>query len=1032
MKYNRINKVVGWMVFAIACTVYLMTMERTTSFWDTGEFISGAYKLQIPHPPGAPLFLLIGRFFVILFGDNPATAAIAVNSMSAIASGFTILFLFWTITYFAKKIVQGDNGSNNKELRNTAKNTEAGHHSHLGNSQLFTIMGTGVVGALSYTFSDSFWFSAVEGEVYALSSFFTAIVFWAALKWELRADQPGADRWLVFIFFLMGLSIGVHLLNLLTIPAIVMVYYFRKYKVSIKGTIMAFLAGCLLTGLVQIFVIQYTIKGAGAFDVFFVNSLGLPFFSGFSFFFVLIAVVLLLTIRYASRKRYHYLKVATFSLMFMLLGYSTYLTTMLRSNANPAMDMFNVDNPIALEGYLGREQYGDWPIIYGPDFTEPAPVIPGNEVFTKSDGQYVSAGRPGKSDWANAPGAHLFPRMWDAGNDRNQHSVYRNYAGLEEGETPTLAHNIKYFASYQAGWMYMRYFMWNFAGKQNDLQGYGNIRDSNWISGLPFVDNVLYGPQENLPDSIHRENKAHNELFMLPLALGIAGMFFQYKTNRQQFFVNLLLFFFTGLAIVIYINQAGLQPRERDYSFVGSFYAFAVWIGLGSLWVSKQFARFVKPRHAAYAGIALCMTVPVLMAAEEWDDHDRSRKTLARDMAKNYLESCPKNAILFSFEDNDTYPLWYAQEVEGIRPDVRVMVNTLTGTDWYLNQLRYKVNDSAPFDVIFTKEQTQGNNREVLYYSKLPGFDQDKYYDLYSTLKNVVASDDPRYTGTTEDGETYQLLPMRKFSVPVNADAVRKNGLVNPGDSIVSELKLDLSAKNYLLRNDLTMLSIIATSNFERPVCFTSNAELGELGLDKYARLEGLVYRLVPVENSEIDHERSYKHIMEKFEYGNTDKEDVYLDEDNRRRLNIIKLAHAQLAISLANAGKNDKARNILHRFESNVNSSNLPHGMTSNRGNQHNAISSEYLRAAYLSGDLVLANKISTALKKDLRQQLDYYRQLGDEALQDEQLAQYAYQRMQGAPADLSEKQLSFLNDIVSSFQLLRQLESWENAPAK
>jgi hypothetical protein len=1028
MKYNRVNNLIGWMVFVIACTVYLMTMERSTSFWDTGEFISGAYKLQIPHPPGAPMFLLIGRFFIILFGDNPATAAIAVNSMSAVASGFTILFLFWTITYFAKKIIQKNTGPNGKEL----KNKDAGNKLPLGNSQLFAIMGAGAVGALSYTFSDSFWFSAVEGEVYALSSFFTAIVFWAALKWEQRADQPGADRWLVLIFFLMGLSIGVHLLNLLTIPAIVMVYYFRKYKVSIKGSILAFLTGCIITGLVQIFVIQYSVKAAGAFDVFFVNNLGLPFFSGFIFFFVLITVVAVLTIRYSSKKRYHYLRLGTFSLMFMLLGYSTYLTTMLRSNANPSMDMFNVDNPIALEGYLGREQYGDWPIIYGPDFTEHAPVIPGKETYTKRDKQYVSAGRPGKSDWSGAPGAHLFPRMWDAGNDRNQHNVYRNYAGLEEGETPTLASNIKYFASYQAGWMYMRYFMWNFAGKQNDLQGYGNIRDSNWISGIPFVDNVMYGPQKNLPDSIRLENKAHNELFMLPLALGLAGMFFQYKKNRQQFLVNLLLFFFTGLAIVIYINQAGLQPRERDYSFVGSFYAFAVWIGLGSLLVSKQIARFIKPVNAAYVGIALSMTIPVLMAEQEWDDHDRSRKTLARDMAKDYLESCPKNAILFSFEDNDTYPLWYAQEVEGIRPDVRVMVNTLTGTDWYLNQLRYKINESAPFDVIFTKEQTQGNKREVLYYSKLPGFDQDKYYDLYSTLKNVVASDDPRYTGTSEDGETYHLLPMRKFSVPVNSDAVKKNGLVNAGDSIVNELKLDLSGKNYLLRNELTMLSIIATSNFERPVCFTSSSQLGELGLDKYARLEGLVYRLVPVENPEVDNERSYKHIIKQFEYGNTDKVDVYLDEDNRRRLNIIKLAHAQLAISLANAGKKDRAKEVLNRFETRVKSSNLPHGMTSNRGNQHNAISSEFLRAAYLSGDLLLAKKISGELKKDLRQQLNYYRLLGDEDLQDEQLAQYAYQQMQGKPADLADKQLSFVNDILSSFQLLRQLESWENDPGK
>ncbi|RYG04651.1 MAG: hypothetical protein EOO02_05645 [Chitinophagaceae bacterium] len=700
---------------------------------------------------------------------------------------------------------------------------------------------------------------------------------------------------------------------------------------------------------------------------------------------------------------------------------------MLRSNANPAMDMFNVDNPIALERYLGREQYGDWPLAYGPDFTGQAPVVPGKEVYTKSNDKYVPAGKTAHSDWSNAPGAHIFPRMWDAGNDRSQHDVYRAYGGLEDGESPTLAHNVRYFATYQAGWMYMRYFMWNFAGKQNDLQGYGNIRDSNWISGIPFVDNVMYGPQKNLPDSIRVNNKAHNEFYLIPLVLGLAGMVFQYRQNKPGFIVNLLLFFFTGLAIVVYLNQAGLQPRERDYSFVGSFYAFAAWIGLGSIWVSRQLARVLKPGHAPFASAFLCMATPVIMAQQGWDDHDRSKKTLARDMAKNYLESCPKNAILFSFEDNDTYPLWYAQEVEGIRPDVRVMVNTLSGTDWYLNQLRYKVNESAPFDVIFTKDQTLGNKREVLYYSKLPGFDQEQYYDLYQTLKNVVASDDPRFTTTAEDGETYHLLPMRKFKVPVDVEAVRKSGLVNSADSVVSELKLDLSAKNYLLRNDLTMLSIIATSNFERPVCFTSNSSLRELGLDKYARLEGLIYRLVPVENSEVDNERSYRHVMNQFEYGNTGKNNVYLDEDNRRRLNIMKLAHAQLAISLVNAGKSEQAGEVLHKFDSNVSSDNLPYGMTSNRGNQHNAISAEFLRAAYLSGDLTLAKKISVDLKKDLQQQLSYYRLMGDEYLPEEQLAQMAYESMQGKFTNLANSQLSFVNDIVSSYQLLRQLDNWE-----
>ncbi|MBC7828240.1 MAG: DUF2723 domain-containing protein [Chitinophagaceae bacterium] len=1009
MSYNRINNIIGWIVCIIACTVYIMTMERTTSFWDTGEFISSAYKLQVPHPPGAPLFSLLGRFFIILFGDNPATAAMAVSSLSAIASGVTILFLFWTITYFAKKLIERNNAA-------------------LDRSQVFTIMAAGVTGALAYTFSDSFWFSAVEGEVYALSSFFTAIVFWSILKWEKRADEARADRWLVLIFFLMGLSVGVHLLNLLTIPAIVMVYYFRRYKVTVKGAVLAFFVGCLITGFVQKFVIQYSIRGAGWFDVLFVNDLGMPFFSGFIFFFLLLATIFIISIRYATRKKYYSLKLGTWCLVFMMLGYSTYITTMLRSNANPAMDMFNVDNPISLEGYLSRDQYSDWPILYGPDFTERAPIVSGGDLYVKGDKKYEAAGKIVKQDWANTASSHLFPRMWDPGNDRNQVNIYRTYAGLEEGEAPSMADNIEYFASYQAGWMYMRYFMWNFAGRQNDLQGYGNVRDSNWISGIPFVDNILYGPQEKLPDSIRKDNKAHNRLFMLPLALGLAGLFFQYKRNRKNFLVNLLLFFFTGMAIVIYLNQAGTQPRERDYAYVGSFYSFAIWIGLGMIWVRNQFARFTKPLVACYAAAALCITaVPVVMAWQEWDDHDRSKKTLARDMAKDYLESCPQNAILFSFEDNDTYPLWYAQEVEGIRPDVRVIVHTLAGTDWYLNQLRYKVNESAAFDVIFTKEQTQGNKREVVYYSKLPGFDENKYYDLYSSLKDIIGSDDPKFTAQAEDGETYNIFPVRKFSIPVDVNTIRKKDLVKKEDSIVNELKIDLSSKNYLLRSDLAILSVIATSKWERPVCFTSNAEIGQLGLDKYARLEGLIYRLVPVENSGVDNERSYKHIVEKFEYGNTNKENVYLDEDNRRRLNMIRFAHAQVAISLVNDGKKVQASEILRRFDEKVNASNLPYGMTTNRGNQHNAISSEFLRAAYMAGDYKLAKKISASLKKDLQQQLRYYHFLSDEDMTDDQLAQSAYLQLQGKAADLSYRQSSFLNDILSSFQMLRQVEDWE-----
>jgi hypothetical protein len=1008
MQFNKVNNLAGWIVCTIACTVYLLTMERTVSLWDCGEFISSAYHLGIPHPPGAPLFLLMGRFFMILFGGK----AMAVNSLSAIVSGFTILFLFWTITHFARKLVQ--------------KKDEP-----LSRNAVFTIISAGAVGALAYTFSDSFWFSAVEGEVYAMSSFFTALVFWAVLKWEQQADQPRADRWMIFIFYIMGLSIGVHILNLLTIPSIIMVYFFKRYKATTWKTIMALLIGCIVTGFVLKFFIQYTIKGAGWFDVYFVNELGMPFFTGFAFFFVLIAAVMVWTIRYATRKKLYYLKLGVWSSAFMLLGYSTYFTTMIRSNAGPGVNLFAVDNPVKLEGYLSREDYSDWPILYGPDFTDRPPLVKTGDLYIKGKNKYEIAGARYKQDWSNTPSAHLFPRMFDSNNDRGAIDCYRQFTGLGADETPTMKDNMTYFMKYQAGWMYMRYFMWNFAGRQNDLQGFGNPRDSNFISGFSFVDNALYGNQSKLPDSIHTNNKAYNRLYMLPLLLGLAGLFFQFKRNRKDVLVTGLLFFCTGLAIILYLNQSGFQPRERDYAYVGSFYAFAIWIGLGVLWVKQLFEKFTTTPVAMLSATALCMlAVPVLMAQQEWDDHDRSKKTLALDMARNYLESCPPNAILLTFEDNDTYPLWYAQEVEGIRKDVRVVVTTMIGSDWYMNQLTRKVNNSAPFRLTFTPEQIAGDKLNVAYYAALPGFDQTKYYDLRDMLTHVIASDDPRYTQMTEDGDTYHLFPARKLSVPVNKQVVLANGTAKPGDQIADSLHLDLGDKNYLIKNDLAILSLIAANNWERPICFTNTGSLNELGLDKYVRLEGLTWRLVPVDNGAnggVDTELAYKNIMQHFKYGNAGKKDVYFDEINRSRLNNIKTANIQVAMALAQAGKKEQARQVLNHFDKQVSELNVPYGMTSNRGNFHNMISMQFLQACYAADDRALANKVAASLKKDLQQQLAYYRELGNQEYNQEQLVNNAWQLMQGKAGDLSDRQLYFAQDIVSSYQLLEQVHHWE-----
>ncbi len=1006
MNYKKVNNISGWVVCLFACMVYILTMEATGSFWDCGEFVSSAYKLQIPHPPGAPLFVMMGRFFIILFGDNPNTAARAVNFMSAILSGFTILFLFWSITHFARKIIQP------KGLA-------------LSSQQIFTIMAAGTVGALAYTFCDSFWYSAVEGEVYGSSSFFTALVFWAILKWEDVAEDPVADRWLIFIFYMMGLSIGVHLLNLLTIPAIVMVYYYKRYNTTAWGSVFAFIIGCVITGLVQKFVIQYTIKGAAWFDIFFVNDLSLPFFWGFAFFFILLAAILVIALRYAIRKKYYLLKIGVWSISFMLLGYSTYFTTMIRSNADPAVDMFNVDNPVSLVGYLSRDQYGDWPIVYGPDYPDRPGRTEGSDQYTKGADKYIMTGKSAAQDWNNTPSSHFFPRMWDNSNDRNQVDVYKNYGNVGEGDPPTMGNNIRYFVTYQTYWMYLRYFFWNFSGKQNDLQGFGNIRDGNAITGISFIDNYFYGDQSKMPDSIHTKNKSYNRMYALPFILGMIGLFFQYYRNRKDFLINMLLFFFTGMAIVIYLNQAGQQPRERDYAYVGSFYAFAIWIGLGVIWVKEIFERFMKAPVANYVSAGLCLlAVPVIMGNQEWDDHDRSKKTLARDLAKDYLESCPPNAMLFTFGDNDTYPLWYAQEVEGIRPDVRVVVNSLLGTDWYMNELRYKVNQSAPFDIIFTKEQIQGNKRDVAYVTPLPGFDQKKYYDLYDILKNVVGSDDPKYT-QQQDEDVFNLMPVKKFTVPVDSAAVNAAGLVHPGDSLLSELKIDIN-RSYLLKNDLAIYAVIAANHWKRPICFTSTQELKDLGLDKYVRLRGLSYQLVPFDKGQVDNDAAYNTIMNKFAYGDAIKPGVYYDEENRRHLNSIRMAHAQVAFSLVDAGKKDSARNVLEHFDKNVYEPNFPYGMTSNRGNQQDAISTDFLQACYVSGDLELARKVEASLKKDLQQQMRYYKALGDEN-SDDQLATNAYMILQGKAGNLSDRQQQFVQDIFTTYRMLMQIDQMD-----
>ena len=1048
MNFRIVNNITGWVICVVACLVYILTAEATGSFWDTGEFIASAYKLQLPHPPGAPVFTLLGRFFIILFGgDNPA---FAVNVMSAVASGFTILFLFWTITHFARKLVVGSIDEPTTP-------------------QVFTIIAAGIVGALAYTFSDSFWFSAVEGEVYALSSFFTALVFWAILKWERADDLAGndavlrkrADRWIVFIFFMMGLSVGVHLLNLLTIPAIVMIYYYKRYNYTRKGAIWAFIIGCLITGIVQVVVIQWTVKLAGRFDIFFVNGLNLPFFSGFIFFFLLVAILIWLGLRYARKKGYSFLQLGMWCLAFMMFGYSAYVTTLIRSNANPSIDMNNVDNPMSLVYYLGREQYGSQPLLYGPHFQAEyerdgmgqVAMKDGPMRYSKGKDKYVPIGKEQEPKFKSED-MQLFVRVWDRSNDQGHADFYADWLNLmrnqdpQTGETtyekPTFGDNINWFVTYQMGHMYWRYFMWNFAGKQNDLQGFGNKRDGNWTSGISMIDDTRLGDQNMMPESLQK-NKANNKLFLLPFILGILGCVFHFARDRKDWIVTFLLFFFTGLAIVLYLNQPGNQPRERDYAFVGSFYAFSIWIGLAvvalvrmakereskDLWMSTLIYGSVTTfiigllsnttttfgaaitssfmmtilyaavvtilgfivravsgkdnlRMATIVAFALCMLAPVIMAAEEWDDHDRSKKTLAPSLARNYLESCAPNAILFTFGDNDTYPLWYAQEVENVRPDIRIINTSLLGIDWYVNQLRYKVNESAPIDVIWTDNQING----VPYIVFRPQGDQSKFYPLYDVMKDAVGSQ-----LLAEDKTQFQAtFPVKRFRVSVDTAATRQYGVTNPADSVYSELLFEIPQyKNYLTLDQLTILNIIAANGWKRPIYFT--APYGDdLGLSQYLRKDGLTYRLVPVKHEfpqqnwlvnqalrgssirDNNLDVMYNNLMTKFTAGNAHLQGVYFDEENRRHLLSIRSVFGELAGNISDKGRKPEGIKLLDKVESMISTENMPYAMTSSRVNSHNQTALLYLEAAYKAGHTQLAEKVKAALRKDLNDQKKYY----------------------------------------------------------
>ncbi len=900
MNYQKINNLTGWIVFAIATAVYVITAEPTTSFWDCGEFISACYRLQVVHPPGAPLFLLIGRIFTLFAGDA-SNVAFVVNLLSGLSSSFTILFLFWTITALGKKTLLQTDGQT------------------LSPANLFALMGAGAVGALAYTFSDSFWFSAVEGEVYAMSSFFTAIVFWAILKWEAIADHEDANKWLLLIAYLMGLSTGVHLLNLLCIPAICFVYYFRKFKPSAKGVLSTLLISILILGIIQYGIISYTPFFAAKFELLFVNSLSLPFNSGALTFLVLLFAALASGIYYTQKTNKVLWNTVLLGVVFIYIGYGSYLITVVRSNSNTAIDMNNPEDVFNLSSYINREQYGDRPLAYGPYFTaEPIDQKLGATKYRKGKERYEEAGTDISYVYPKNQQT-LFPRAFAGGSITPQHKrFYQQWMGLKEGEKPTFIDNIKFLFTFQFGHSYFRYFFWNFVGRQNDIQSSGGEKDrGQWISGISFLDDARLGSQDTdkLPTEI-ANNKARNTYFFLPFLLGLVGLLYQYQHSKKNFWVVMTLFLLTGLAVIVYLNVTPLQPRERDYAYVGSFYAFGIWIGFGSLAVFEMLKNKISPKIAAPLATTLCLlAVPTLMAQQNWDDHNRANKYTARDFALDYLESCDKNAILFTMGDNDTYPLWYAQEVEGIRKDVRIINLSLLGTDWYINQLRYDLGNGGIIKLTLPQEKVTMGVRDYV-----------QYYDAgvkgYQNTKDVVdfiGSDSPEAKLPLQNGGYAEYLPSKQLRLPVDSLAIVKSGLLSPENygKIIRNVDWDLP-KNSLYKNDLMVLDIISANNWQRPIYFTiSMGPESYLGLQNHFQLEGLTYKLVPIKTDSepnsgafglVDGNKMYDNMMKKFKWGNMDK-GIYIDPETSRmtlnmRSNFVRLADELLA-------KGDKKRAI-------------------------------------------------------------------------------------------------------------------------
>ncbi len=880
MQFRKINNITGWIIFAIATLVYTLTLELTASYWDAGEFISVSYKLMVPHPPGAPFYLLIGRVFSFLALGDGERVAFWINMVSVMSSSGTILFMFWTITMLGRKVLKVKIG---EETLN----------------QTILLMGSGMVGALAYTFSDSFWFSAVEAEVYAMSSFFTAIVVWTILKYDLIEDKARSNRWLLFMAYLIGLSIGVHLLNLVTFPALALVYYFKQknHRPTLRGIFFTLVISTAVVLLINNFIIPGLPTIAGSFEIFFVNSMGLPFGTGVIVFVLLFLGTLIFGIYWSQKNGKELVNVSLLSFAFILIGYTSYALVVIRSSYNPPIDENDPSDIMSMVSYLKREQYGSRPLVHGAYFT--AEVVDqkvGAQVWVKGEEKYEVSER--RLEYVYDPTqTTIFPRAWSSTGNHPQR--YREILGLREGEVPTFTDNIVYFFKRQVGFMYLRYFMWNFAGRQSDIQ------DAAWLSPLLGL--------KDAPPSI-KNNRGRNNYFMIPLILGLVGMFFTYGKNKEVFGFTFLLFILMGIALVFYLNSPPVEPRERDYIYVGSYYAFAMWIGMSVLGIGEYAKRiFTKKNVSAVIAIGIGIMAPAIMAQQNWDDHDRSDRYFSVDSAKNFLASCAPNAILFTGGDNDTFPLWYVQEVEGFRTDVRVVVLSYANTDWYIEQMTRNAYESEPFPYTLSNHHyRQGGPNDVLFYRQMV----EQPINAKQFI-NLIKDNNPQLRTKSQFGE-YNLVPSQDFFLDIDSASVVAKGIIpeDKKDLLVNRMSWKLRG-NVMEKKDLMILDLITSNDWERPIYFNNTSKQGiNFILDDYLIQEGQAYRLLPIKyngsTNFVNTDIMYDNLINNFYYRELDNPNSYYNEDYRNFVLNHRSSFNTLSEALIEEGKEQKASEVI------------------------------------------------------------------------------------------------------------------------